>query len=133
MKKAVNWKDVVIIELLKKDNGICQLCNKVLGDQLVEIDHTRERSDGGIDAIDNLRLVHLTCHKLHHQNFKKLPSITYDTLKNATTDISKQIIVHWLKVCNGNVTRAAKKLGLSRKGLQLKMIKYNLRKANGTH
>jgi DNA-binding NtrC family response regulator len=33
-----------------------------------------------------------------------------------------------LNECEGNVTQAAKRLGMSRKGLQLKMIKYNLRK-----
>jgi two-component system response regulator AtoC len=33
-----------------------------------------------------------------------------------------------LNECGGNVTKAAAQLGLSRKGLQLKMIKYKLRK-----
>jgi DNA-binding protein Fis len=36
-----------------------------------------------------------------------------------------------LDECDGNVTRAARQLGVSRKGLQLKMIKYNLRKEPG--
>ncbi len=40
----------------------------------------------------------------------------------------KQMILQCLEESGGNVTRAAKLLGLSRKGLQLKMIKYNLRK-----
>jgi len=35
--------------------------------------------------------------------------------------------------CGGNVTRAAQQLGFSRKGLQLKMIKYNLRKRQENH
>ena len=33
-----------------------------------------------------------------------------------------------LEECGGNVTRAAQQIGISRKGLQLKMIKYSLRK-----
>jgi DNA-binding protein Fis len=33
-----------------------------------------------------------------------------------------------LDECGGNVTKAAVHLGMSRKGLQLKMIKYELRK-----
>jgi len=38
------------------------------------------------------------------------------------------MIIKCLEETGGNVTNAAKKMGLSRKGLQLKMIKYNLRK-----
>jgi two-component system, NtrC family, response regulator AtoC len=42
--------------------------------------------------------------------------------------MEKQIIARCLEECDGNVTRAAERLGLSRKGLQLKMIKHHLRK-----
>lgn len=49
-------------------------------------------------------------------------------IKSQTEEVEKQMIVHVLEDCGGNVTRAAQQLGLSRKGLQLKMIKYNLRK-----
>ena len=38
------------------------------------------------------------------------------------------MIIKSLEESGGNVTKAAKELGLSRKGLQLKMIKYDLRK-----
>jgi len=38
------------------------------------------------------------------------------------------MLARCLEECGGNVTRASQQLGLSRKGLQLKMIKYNLRK-----
>jgi DNA-binding NtrC family response regulator len=51
-----------------------------------------------------------------------------DALKNHMEETEKQIIAAALDECGGNVTRAAQKLGLSRKGLQLKMIKHNLRK-----
>jgi len=40
----------------------------------------------------------------------------------------KQMIIKYLEELGGNITKAAQRLGLSRKGLQLKMIKYNLRK-----
>jgi DNA-binding NtrC family response regulator len=43
-------------------------------------------------------------------------------------EVEKQTIIQCLEECGGNVTKAAQRLGLSRKGLQLKMIKYNLRK-----
>lgn len=40
----------------------------------------------------------------------------------------RQMIIKYLEESEGNVTKTAKLLGLSRKGLQIKMIKYNLRK-----
>jgi len=54
-----------------------------------------------------------------------------DIIKSSTEEIEKQMIVKTLESCDGNVSRAARELGLSRKGLQLKMIKYNLRRGNG--
>ncbi len=51
-----------------------------------------------------------------------------DILKSHMEETEKQIIARCLEECDGNVTRAAGRLGLSRKGLQLKMIKHHLRK-----
>jgi len=51
-----------------------------------------------------------------------------DFIKSQTEEVERQMILRILEECGGNVTRAAQQLGLSRKGLQLKMIKYNLRK-----
>ncbi len=51
-----------------------------------------------------------------------------DALKSHMDEMEKQIITRCLEECDGNVTRAAEKLGLSRKGLQLKMIKHNLKR-----
>jgi DNA-binding NtrC family response regulator len=51
-----------------------------------------------------------------------------DVMKSHMEDVEKQAIIQCLEECGGNVTKAAQSLGLSRKGLQLKMIKYNLRK-----
>ncbi|MCX5854244.1 MAG: sigma-54 dependent transcriptional regulator [Deltaproteobacteria bacterium] len=51
-----------------------------------------------------------------------------DVMKSHMEDVEKQAIIQCLEECGGNVTKAAQRLGLSRKGLQLKMIKYNLRK-----
>ena len=52
-----------------------------------------------------------------------------DTMKTHMEDVEKQMIVNVLAECGNNVTRAAKQLGLSRKGLQLKMTKYKLRRS----
>jgi two-component system response regulator AtoC len=43
-------------------------------------------------------------------------------------EMGRQIITRRLEECSGKVTRAAERLGLSRKGLQLKMIKHRLRR-----
>ena len=51
-----------------------------------------------------------------------------DFVRNQMENVESQMIVKCLEESGGNVTKAAKQLGLSRKGLQLKMIKYNLRK-----
>ena len=49
-------------------------------------------------------------------------------LKGRTERIEKDMIIKVLKECGGNVSKTALQLGLSRKGLQLKMAKYNLRR-----
>jgi DNA-binding NtrC family response regulator len=49
-------------------------------------------------------------------------------IKEQSEEIERQMILTVLEACGNNVTRAARELGMSRKGLQLKMIKYNLRK-----
>jgi len=51
-----------------------------------------------------------------------------DFVKGHMEEVEKQSIIQCLEEMGGNVTKAAQRLGLSRKGLQLKMIKYNLRK-----
>jgi transcriptional regulator with GAF, ATPase, and Fis domain len=51
-----------------------------------------------------------------------------DFVKSHMEEVEKQSIIQCLDEVGGNVTKAAQRLGLSRKGLQLKMIKYNLRK-----
>jgi len=49
-------------------------------------------------------------------------------IKSQTAEVEKRMIEKILDECSGNITHAAKRLGFSRKGLQIKMVKYNLRK-----
>ncbi len=51
-----------------------------------------------------------------------------EIMKDQKEEVEKQVISRVLEECGWNVTRSAAELGLSRKGLQLKMIKYKLRK-----
>lgn len=57
----------------------------------------------------------------HKKSFKNI-------IKSKTAEIEKQMIIKVLEKCDGNITKAAMWLGLSRRGLHLKMEKYNLRK-----
>ncbi|HET6490093.1 MAG TPA: sigma-54 dependent transcriptional regulator [Syntrophales bacterium] len=50
-----------------------------------------------------------------------------DLIREKTEDIEKQMIVKVLEECEGNISKAARQLGLSRRGLHLKLAKYNLR------
>ncbi|MFO7568683.1 MAG: sigma-54 dependent transcriptional regulator [Smithellaceae bacterium] len=51
-----------------------------------------------------------------------------DAMRDHIENVEKQMILKYLEESDWNVTRTAKLLGLSRKGLQLKMIRYDLRK-----
>ena len=51
-----------------------------------------------------------------------------DFMRSHMENVERQMIIKCLEDTGDNVTKAAKILGLSRKGLQLKMIRYNLRK-----
>jgi two-component system, NtrC family, response regulator AtoC len=50
-----------------------------------------------------------------------------ELIREKTGDIEKQMIVKVLEECEGNISKAARQLGLSRRGLHLKLAKYNLR------
>lgn len=52
-----------------------------------------------------------------------------DFLRGHVENVERQMIIKCLEESGNNVTKAAKQMGLSRKGLQLKMIKYDLRKS----
>lgn len=67
-RNGIDWKGLVVNTLYMRDGGICQLCNRFIGsDNLFEIDHIQEKENGGLDILDNLRLVHIACHKARHQ------------------------------------------------------------------
>ena len=97
--KSVDWKKIVVDSLYMRDLGVCRLCNKPLkNDQLFEIDHIVERYEGGEDTFQNLRLVHLTCHKMRHQtNRYELPIPKTPTMNNnGKMDYKKKIHIELL-------------------------------------
>ncbi|MFC1853987.1 helix-turn-helix domain-containing protein, partial [candidate division CSSED10-310 bacterium] len=56
------------------------------------------------------------------------PHTMKDAVKKQTQMVERSMITAILKETNGNITKAAKKLGISRKSLQTKMKDYELRK-----
>ncbi len=50
-----------------------------------------------------------------------------EAVKETTEQVEKSLIIKILKKMNGNVTRSAQELGISRKSLQMKMKEYGLR------
>jgi nitrogen regulation protein NR(I) len=55
-----------------------------------------------------------------------------EVVRQATAEIEKELIAKALETTGGNVTRAARLLGISRKGLQNKMRGFGLREPEGT-
>ena len=70
----------------------------------------------------------ITMEDFLHPELRNSPELNLkDYVKSQTARLEKQHIVYILETCNGNVTHAAQKLGISRKSLQNKMREYNLR------
>ncbi len=47
-----------------------------------------------------------------------------DVVRDTTESVEKEMILRILEECDGNISRAAKQLGISRRGLHLKLAKY---------
>jgi transcriptional regulator with PAS, ATPase and Fis domain len=63
----------------------------------------------------------------HHSGAHPAPSAAGVTLSEAVEDIERNMIQEALRRSGGNIAKAAKELGLSRKGLYLKMDRLNFR------
>jgi nitrogen regulation protein NR(I) len=62
------------------------------------------------------------------QTDEQEPSSLKEIVKKQTQSLERDLIERALEETSGNVTRTAEKLGLSRKGLQLKMKELNIRR-----
>ena len=51
-------------QVIARDGGICQMCGKPVstGAGDAQIDHIVPKRDGGTDALENLQLLHRSCH-----------------------------------------------------------------------
>jgi DNA-binding NtrC family response regulator len=55
-----------------------------------------------------------------------------EIVKSRTQELERALIEQALEATSGNVTRAAERLGLSRKGLQIKMKELGVQKESGS-
>jgi transcriptional regulator of acetoin/glycerol metabolism len=133
--KQTNWKDVIVDLLLKKQGYICPLCEVpfALG-ELFEVDHIISKANGGDDSVKNMRVVHPECHtKRHHPKARRIRNTVRDiavevngTLREVTDKFTTLSIQNTLKEHGGNVSRAARQLGVSRPTLYERMKKLRI-------
>ena len=138
--KATDWKGIVVDYIYKRDVGICQLCKYPLRpDQLLEIDHIITKADGGIDTMENIRLVHLECHKKRHSQFKQYIALSeYRGIENLehrnikelrkTSDICIVARMRKLLLKGQKMTKVASECGLTYDQARYLKIKYKLGK-----
>lgn len=57
------YRDAIVNSLRKRDGDWCQICADVIDFPNVEIDHRIAVADGGMNSLDNYRLVHPLCNR----------------------------------------------------------------------
>jgi 5-methylcytosine-specific restriction endonuclease McrA len=69
-------------KLIARDGTLCKFCFQYMPIKDRTIDHIIKLSDGGTNSMENLRLMHRSCHTAHHKGEKaplkvkiKLPSV----------------------------------------------------------
>ena len=113
--------------------AIEMLCRYQWPGNIRELENVMERAvllcpDSLLTARD-FDLCSLTAHD-GDSTFTGAPSHFKDTIAHETEKLEKRLLESALEESGGNVTKTARLLGLSRKGLQLKMRKYGLHAGN---
>lgn len=65
--------------IIARENNKCQICKKEYDGNGWHLHHIKQRKDGGSDRVDNLALVHLTCHEDYHLG--RLPKFKFKKCK----------------------------------------------------
>ena len=95
--KNVAWNAVVRF-LLVRDGGFCTICGALLNNQ-ISIDHIIPVSRGGLDLLDNFRLVHLKCNISHfRKHFKSKRNPHSEQTKIL---MSERTTERWRQIKNG--------------------------------
>jgi RNA-directed DNA polymerase len=63
-KKLMEEFKPLIKKLFKRQNSICPVCDSLLDSEQeeLEVHHIMRKADGGTNTINNLKLLHKTCH-----------------------------------------------------------------------
>lgn len=56
-------RKIIKTKLFRRDGNICSWCGQRLTFKTATVDHIVKRSEGGSNALSNLRLLHAECHK----------------------------------------------------------------------
>lgn len=60
---AKEYRETIVDFLVNRDGLVCALCNQIMIDEKMEIDHIIPRALGGANKMSNLRMVHAFCNR----------------------------------------------------------------------
>lgn len=79
-EKAIEWRRewerVSYLDLLRNRPEKCPLCKRPMPEiEVLDVDHILAIKDGGSHTRENLRVVHMWCHRRHHMGLRHGPAI----------------------------------------------------------
>ncbi|MGI6448865.1 MAG: sigma 54-interacting transcriptional regulator [Desulfitobacteriia bacterium] len=101
-----------------------------------ELEHALESSVAMLEDEDELCIQHLPAqirNRFGQENNYKYISLadTTESLQDILKKVEEKVIINALQNCNGNVSRAANDIGISRQNLQYRIRKLQIGKMNG--
>jgi two-component system response regulator HupR/HoxA len=119
------------------EGNVRQLCNEVqrviaraVDNEVITPDHLSpelKRSAKPLTPLVDAGSKPIATYDMHFSPFKNIPD--GGTLEEAVTDLEMQMIKAALARHNWNISRVAAELGLTRRGLYLKLARYGIEKA----
>lgn len=119
------------------EGNVRQLCNEVqrviaraVDNEVITPDHLSpelKRSAKPLTPLADAGSKPIATYDMHFSPFKNIPE--GGTLEEAVTDLEMQMIKAALARHNWNISRVANELGLTRRGLYLKLARYGIEKA----
>jgi len=91
---------IKVQRLMKRQKGICSCCGKPItkdniANKKVHTHHMLPRSEGGTDGLNNLKLLHFSCHVLSHSVLTRKEMAYW--MKKGLNYITKSNIVYFVK------------------------------------
>jgi hypothetical protein len=90
-----------------KQNGLCSACQGRLGEEdELDTHHLKLKTLGGTDTLDNLVLLHSTCHKqVHYFHGKEASPVLYGALSKAEPCAGKLACTVLRGLSDGDITQ----------------------------